>query len=396
MTEAFSEGLLNALLRRVDWRFLLPQPSPEKSVCFGPGMLADAVAQVSALTLQPGARDASDCDLAVGVEPTPELLEEAWQRLRPGGSVCFEVQTNPLSARSISRMFERAGFEDVTAYRPWPSIEAPLFWFPERSPAIVRYLLLGQSMAPTMLARAKDTARRLTSFMSLPFTRTHMCVIGRKPGLARGGILDFARNRWESWGLAGSADHLTPLLVTAGTRRESKVVMLLFESPSPQPRIAIKLPRIAGSTSALEHEAFCLRSLRESARAPLEGLPNVLFETDIGGVRAVGLTAFHGVPVFSYLDSWSFRQTSLRVTHWLVALARRRAVRDINTVTGNLCSDFRERFGAVANPGDLRRAEAALARIGPLPVVCEQRDFSPWNVLATREGSLAVLDWESA
>ena len=172
--------------------------------------------------------------------------------------------------------------------------------------------------------------------------------------------------------------------------------MLLFESPSPQPRIAIKLPRIAGSTSALEHEAFCLRSLRESARAPLEGLPNVLFETDIGGVRAVGLTAFHGVPVFSYLDSWSFRQTSLRVTHWLVALARRRAVRDINTVTGNLCSDFRERFGAVANPADLRRAEAALARIGPLPVVCEQRDFSPWNVLATREGSLAVLDWESA
>ena len=31
----------------------------------------------------------------------------------------------------------------------------------------------------------------------------------------------------------------------------------------------------------------------------------------------------------------------------------------------------------------------------PLPTACEQRDFSPWNVLVTPGGELAVLDWES-
>jgi hypothetical protein len=34
--------------------------------------------------------------------------------------------------------------------------------------------------------------------------------------------------------------------------------------------------------------------------------------------------------------------------------------------------------------------------MGPLPIVPEQRDFSPWNVLIDSDGGLGVLDWESA
>jgi hypothetical protein len=37
-----------------------------------------------------------------------------------------------------------------------------------------------------------------------------------------------------------------------------------------------------------------------------------------------------------------------------------------------------------------------LATIGPLPIVSEQRDFSPWNVLLDTRGALIALDWESA
>src|SRR5262249_15680709 len=34
--------------------------------------------------------------------------------------------------------------------------------------------------------------------------------------------------------------------------------------------------------------------------------------------------------------------------------------------------------------------------LGSLPLVCEQRDFGPWNVLVTTDERLAVLDWESS
>jgi hypothetical protein len=44
----------------------------------------------------------------------------------------------------------------------------------------------------------------------------------------------------------------------------------------------------------------------------------------------------------------------------------------------------------------LREAKDRLATLGALPLVCEQRDFGPWNVLVTADRELAVLDWESS
>src|SRR5436190_718658 len=44
----------------------------------------------------------------------------------------------------------------------------------------------------------------------------------------------------------------------------------------------------------------------------------------------------------------------------------------------------------------IRETRARLAALGDLPLVCEQRDFSPWNVLIAADGALVVLDWESA
>jgi hypothetical protein len=44
----------------------------------------------------------------------------------------------------------------------------------------------------------------------------------------------------------------------------------------------------------------------------------------------------------------------------------------------------------------LRETREILTTLGPLPAVCEQRDFGPWNVLVTANGGLAVLDWESS
>ena len=46
--------------------------------------------------------------------------------------------------------------------------------------------------------------------------------------------------------------------------------------------------------------------------------------------------------------------------------------------------------------GTIERAREALGPLGDLPIVCEQRDCSPWNIVIGSDGSPALLDWESA
>ena len=60
----------NRLLRRTDWRFLLPNPMPARSICFTQGYLARALAQVSELVLPCDRSASAACDLAVAVNPT--------------------------------------------------------------------------------------------------------------------------------------------------------------------------------------------------------------------------------------------------------------------------------------------------------------------------------------
>ena len=76
------EQTRNGLLRRVDWRFLLPNPSPAKTVCFATGALADAVALISDVVVTGGDGLTADCDLAVTVDPDETTLRAAWAALR--------------------------------------------------------------------------------------------------------------------------------------------------------------------------------------------------------------------------------------------------------------------------------------------------------------------------
>src|SRR5215831_2449121 len=80
------EKIRNKLLRRVDWRFLLPNSRPTKSICFAKGLLAEAVELISESVVDASFPDPpGDCDLAVAVNPSPATLRAAWAALRPGG-----------------------------------------------------------------------------------------------------------------------------------------------------------------------------------------------------------------------------------------------------------------------------------------------------------------------
>ena len=61
-----------------------------------------------------------------------------------------------------------------------------------------------------------------------------------------------------------------------------------------------------------------------------------------------------------------------------------------------ILNDFQNSFDAILDRYLIQETYRILEQITSLPLICEQRDFSPWNVFISAQGELEVLDWESA
>jgi hypothetical protein len=83
-----AEEKRNLLLRRVDWRFLLPDARVQTSICINTDdRLTEAVGQISD-TIIDQAHVGAGADLAVLVNPDARALHAARAALRPGGA-CY-------------------------------------------------------------------------------------------------------------------------------------------------------------------------------------------------------------------------------------------------------------------------------------------------------------------
>src|ERR1044071_1068377 len=92
------EAARNRLLRRADWRFLLPDPSPKRALCLADGFLSEAVAaSVNTCDIH----CAGTYDLVVLDRLDTKCLRTAFERLRSGGSIYIESRR---SAEVIKRL----------------------------------------------------------------------------------------------------------------------------------------------------------------------------------------------------------------------------------------------------------------------------------------------------
>jgi hypothetical protein len=397
-----TEALLNKLLRRVDWRFLLPTPFLERTICFNSGVLADAVRLVSASTVEPDSDSALDCDLAVAVDPEQKCIEQAWARLRPGGSVYFEFYHRRWSRKAtISRCLGRLGFENISFYRPWPSAEAAHYWVPLNSSAARRYLRATRTTGTTRCSRVRHLAAHLKWLANLRFMRTTpLCIIARKtPAISGERLEEMLQRALPKAGISGSRDSVSQMLVTGGRRSINKVVDMIFAEPRAEPILAAKMPRVSDSAIALAKEASHLESVH-SFNGNVKGIPELFFKAEMRGTFTLGLSAFIGVPIFARLQRRTYRCFAIKATDWLIALAGKprlwpRHLWWRRLVEPVLC-EFDRCYGRVVGRQERQKAEQIIGGLPALPLVCEQRDFSPWNILLTPNGDLAVLDWESA
>jgi len=408
VSDVHAEATRNWLLRRADWRFLLPGPRPATSVCFAKGGLAQAVALICDRMFEPGQEPQSECDLAVAVNPNRATLSAAWAALRPGGAFYAEWYS-PLAGgpRGVRRRLEAAGFSEIACYWPWPWTpqRPPLFWLPLEAPEALRFFLATRPRATSPWGRARNGVLQATwrlgrrARLLLP-----ICAVARRPkALERApesNPLDMLPEQWSAWGLGPTPERISWLLLTGGRRPINKVVGLVFGGSDSRPSLVVKRPRLPESVAALAQEAAVLRAVEADRPGGMEGVPRVIFFHDRAGQTSLGETLLTGEPLFRRLRRDNYRELGLKMTAWLADLAGRTPARPRAEWWGRLVeatlADFEQSFGPILDAERLRETRAILATLGDLPLVCEQRDCSPWNVLIAPDGKLVVLDWESA
>jgi hypothetical protein len=355
--EALPEAALNRLLRRVDWRFLLSAEDAPSVADMTAGKTSLAVHLIAA----DGEPLPGDADLATIGYPTRLALRGAIESVRPGGEVAalWSLPRRAAVRRATLRM-RAAGLEDVRVL--WPGPRERLLR--ERPP----------SSAPQAALRP---LWRIAARLGLLFP---LCAIGRTPGGK------------------SSAEGGATLLLTGGKRSINKVVGLRLDAAG-ETSAVVKFARVEAADAALEREAAALRTI-EAEHPGLTGVPRVLAEGSRAGRRALTESAVSGSPLIERLTPETFEELATTVTRWLIELAcgqepqapegwRERLV-------GARLRAFERDFAQVL-PADLpKRLDQSLSSLGPLPIVPEHRDCSPWNVVLDENGAPGLHDWESA
>lgn len=403
----------NQLLRRVDWRFLLPNPKPDKSICFADEELTRAVELVSDHLVDKHDAPVGECELAVAVDPDPKTLATVWSALHDGGSCYVECYSRFAgSPEYVRRRLEAVGFVNVTCYATWPMFgrpraqrHLPAAWLPLHTPAALRYAAAHFLPGRRAIHRVIRTIAEQEWFLCRAARRVRpvraiACKPGSPPAGASESLLELVRSQPAIRDRDVGRETMSWALLTGGQRSISKVVALGFADGATDPALVVKLPRIPESGSGLAREAAVLETLHGRHPGGLPGAPRVVFRREIAGVPALGETTLSGQPIIALLDRNNYRDLALAASDWLTNLVdNSKSVAQTtwwNRLVEPTLTEFSNQFGSVLDAGMIDKARNCLAVLGPLPSAVEHRDFSPWNVLITPVSEVVVLDWESA
>lgn len=186
-TAALLPADLRQAIRRLDWRFLLPNPALGRVACLGrvQGSLAEALrATGAAPTFIAGPlTDAHRAafDTVVAVNPAPESLAVAADLLRPGGWLYAEFTGGAARAGRMARQVRGMGFGEVQRHWHWPDFERGTRILPlDDGGALVYALLKGQRGATGAVLAA--LLRGVQRAGALRWAARHVSLTARREG----------------------------------------------------------------------------------------------------------------------------------------------------------------------------------------------------------------------
>ncbi|MGN6274825.1 MAG: glycosyltransferase, partial [Solirubrobacterales bacterium] len=344
VAEALPESRRNAILRRSDWRFALP-----------------------------------DAEILV-----------RWRLPRPG------------RARRVRRHFEAAGYSEVRVYWAGPlPHRLPQFWLPVESPEAVEHLLATRrpgSVGGAALRRLWRLARKAGLLAPL-------YVVGRRSDGAQDGdakqvgdlplppsaplllLTGGHRSINKAVGLAfepglekptAAAKFARVAEAEPGLEREASVLDRLGKE---RPDLRA-VPNLRGEGRRAGRLAVVQDAVE--GRSLLDVLTPDNFEALAMRVTRV---------LIALADR---RITEPAITPPIGGKVPARDADGRRRLVGEALADFERHFGPVVAQSLIADARALLGRLGDLPLAPEHRDCSPWNVLITPTGDPTLLDWESS
>lgn len=391
------------LARRLDWRFLLPDPGLGRVASVGAiepqveAALATFAAEHShggIDRLPDGAWDV----VVVGSGAPPGTARAAFERhLRPGGWAIVEL---PRRATASGRV--RAARDELAAATPE---RLARHWFlPDRASAL-RVAPLGDRAA-IMAVLSRHGSRPVSRAIG---ALARGIVGAGLPADALGGDVSVAARRgggppltgWPTIEplLASIAADLVPstpswILLTPRFAASAHVVLLLLDGGAP--RLVAKVARLTGDDGP-NREGRMLERLAGAGLTP-GAAPRPVLIGESAGLSVLIEEAVHGTP----LDRRTARSDPRRwigaVREWLTGLPAGGPI-DFDAGLGNpLRAVLNARPSDTALAGLVERTMAIVAVLEArgVPSVFEHGDLAHPNLLVRDDGRIAVLDWEHA
>jgi hypothetical protein len=402
-------------LRRIDWRFLLPNP-------FGPfqhlvllGGSAGTVDRIQEVGLAqrvsckiPTQRCADALIILADAAVDPAAAVSC---LCPEGLLYWEINRRDPSMmaqtpETISRTLHALDFHSVRLYAARPNFETCQFYFPLETSASMKWFINALYVAQTPMQRAIEQGMRI-------FTNVHSSLFSQVlPYLAV--VATFAPAAQKPPTYLYSEILPEPLQRTAlspfmFTDAGNRLVMLPFREDGTGPEVVVKIPKLTAFNIKNQNEQKSLNAIRGQLSPTMQRtVPEPLGLFDYGDI-VVGME--------SYLPGQSLLRSSGR---WGTSIGHK--IEDLNLAAQWLTqfhietenarhpwgenqiaewveapiANYQEKFGlngAEENLFRLMREQSDRLRHRPFPSVWQHRDFNVWNIFRTKD-TIQVIDWE--
>lgn len=407
MATTADRGTLLRASRRVDWRFLLPEPALGKVVCTGAcdgdlleslELLATSVTVLERRDDREKSTAAGSFDLAVLCAPTRGELERAVSVLRPGGSVYLEarslVRGRRLSqlASGYARMFERLGLEDTELFWHVPSFSRASAIVPLSEPAAVRSFLRRRRGHRRARLGAR-LGRLLAGTPLLALTAPHVSLVaGRRDGT-------HPRRPCAAVVPGAEVQDFSFVLLTPRFRTSRHAVSLLVPRGSTEPTLVAKRPRLADDVEGIAQEASVIAAV-EASSGTAGTIPRVIAFEPSAPQPVLVETALAGETITPAMLRGSPSTYVEATVSWLARLPTAPAESDpswYERLVERPLELFAEAFPAEGE--ESRLVDRTLSLVEPVrnasfPLVLEHGDLSHPNLIRLRDGRVGVLDWE--
>jgi aminoglycoside phosphotransferase len=366
-------------IRRIDWRFLLPEPVPGRAVL---------------VSRDERWRDQLEVALqAAGVEAVHRLAIDP-SGIKAGDLVVLDGLRHPVSAMVQDLPPRSSVLAELTrAGEGWPRLAGPhtrLVAWPRLDRAIELVPVHGPN-ARALFARRRSRRAGFRGMLrsivlAPPLSRfTDRLVLANAAG-EMGGLLQLAARH-----LGADAARSPWTLVTPRFRASHHVVMILGD------RLVLKAQRDPTGRS-VAREAMVLEAVAPRLRHA-EAAPAVVAVDHVGSHPVLLETALSGAPLTPARVRRAPEAVVRSIAGWLRPLVT--AVRPVDdawraTVLAEPLHALRGLGGDAADLELETRAEAVLERLAGALVAgaIEHGDLGDPNLLITADGSLGVIDWE--